>query len=431
MLKCRQLAPLWFLLALVTAAHTADERRPENWIRSHAIRLQSVEAGQGFDDMQPLAGVVGDARLVALGEATHGTREFFQLKHRMVEFLARQKGFTIFSIEANMPEAYRLNDFVLKGEGDPKQLIEGMYFWTWDTEEFLKMILWMREFNRQGKGRIEFTGFDMQNPKLAMKTVQSFVGTNDKAFEATVEPIYEEVMQRTKQAWSDEESPSQKQSDHLMAGKCRQVMEHLDQNRSSFLQAGLEVKTVDWAIQNARIVMQYALLRGGEQSRDQSMAENVEWIADDNPGAKIVLWAANGHVRYAPFPDFNPMGRYLRERFGRGIVSFGFSFNEGSFRAVETGRIPREFTVKPLPKGSLDRTLASVGIPLFALDLRDLPKDGPVARWYAKPHPMRNIGGVYSEKRADSPDPIASTSWPQAFDVIVFVDRTTATHGNP
>ncbi len=431
MSRLRQFAPIWLLLALVATAHTASDRRPEDWIRFHAIRLQSVEAGHGFADMQPLAGVVDDAKIVALGEATHGTREFFQLKHRMVEFLASQEGFTIFSIEANMPEAYRLNDFVLKGEGDPKQLLKGMYFWTWDTDEFLKMVLWMREFNRQGKGRIEFTGFDMQNPKLAMKTVQSFVASNDKSYETTLEPVYDEVTQRTKQSWSDEESPRQKQSDDLLAAKCRNVMEHLNQDRATFLQIGLQAESVDWTVQNARMVLQYVLLRSGEQSRDQSMAENVEWIADHNPGAKMVLWAANGHVRYAPFPDFNPMGWYLRQKCGKGMVSFGFSFNQGSFRAIETGRIPREFTVKPLPTGSLDRTLAAAGIPLFALDLRDLPKDGPVARWFAKPHDMRNIGGVYSDKGGDSPDPIASTAWPDAFDVIVFVDKTTASHGNP
>ncbi|MGO9126637.1 MAG: erythromycin esterase family protein [Terriglobales bacterium] len=381
--------------------------------------------------MRPLARIVGDARIVALGEATHGTREFFQLKHRMVEFLASQKGFTIFSIEANMPEAYRLNDFVLRGEGDPKQLLKGMYFWTWDTDEFLNMVLWMRDYNRQGKGRIEFTGFDMQNPKLAMKTVQSFVASNDKSYETTLDPVYDEVTQRTKQPWSDEESPSQKESDHLLAAKCRDVMEHLNQNRASFLQTGLQAENVDWTVQNARMVLQYVQLRSGEQSRDQSMAENVEWIADHSPGAKIILWAANGHVRYAPFPDFNPMGRYLHERFGKGIVSFGFSFNQGSFRAIESGRIPREFTVKPLPEDSLDRTLASAGIPLFVLDLRDLPKDGPVARWFAEPHDMRNIGGVYSENGANAPDPIARTVWPEAFDVIVFVEKTTASHGNP
>src|SRR4051794_36917843 len=70
----------------------------QDWIKSQAIPLSTPEAGHGFKDMQPLKKVVGDARIVSLGEATHGTREFFQLKHRMMEFLAGEMGFTIFSI---------------------------------------------------------------------------------------------------------------------------------------------------------------------------------------------------------------------------------------------------------------------------------------------------------------------------------------------
>ena len=134
------------------------------WVRLNAIRLTTVEAGHGFDDLQPLKRIIGTARMVTLGEATHGSREFFQLKHRLLEFFATEMGFTIFSIEANMPEAYRLNDYVLNGVGDPAQLLRGMYFWTWDTEEVLDMIRWMREFNKAGKGRVQFTGFDMQFP---------------------------------------------------------------------------------------------------------------------------------------------------------------------------------------------------------------------------------------------------------------------------
>src|SRR6476620_4385532 len=146
---------------------SAGDRPAVAWIRTHATPLTTVEAGHGFVDMQPLKQAVGDARIVALGEATHGTREFFQLKHRMIEFLASQKGFTIFSIEANMPEAYRLNDFVLTGKGDPRELLKGMYFWTWNTQEVLELILWMREFNKSGKGPIEFTGFDMQTATVS------------------------------------------------------------------------------------------------------------------------------------------------------------------------------------------------------------------------------------------------------------------------
>jgi erythromycin esterase-like protein len=165
--------------AVVLSAQTRQEAAVAEWVRSTAIRLQTVEAGHGFADLQPLKRVVGNARIVSLGEATHGTREFFQLKHRLFEFLATEMGFTIFSIEANLPEAYRLNDYVLRGVGDPRQLLRGMYFWTWDTEEVLDMILWMRAFNASGRGRVQFTGFDMQTPIVAMEIVRAFVTRYD------------------------------------------------------------------------------------------------------------------------------------------------------------------------------------------------------------------------------------------------------------
>ena len=105
----------------------------KNWLAKNAIRLKGAEAGQGFEDMQPLKTVIGASRLVALGEATHGTREFFRLKHRMLEFLVTEMGFTVFGIEATMPEAFDVNEFVLTGKGDPARALAGMYFWTWDT----------------------------------------------------------------------------------------------------------------------------------------------------------------------------------------------------------------------------------------------------------------------------------------------------------
>src|SRR6185436_16689905 len=105
---------------------------------------------------------------------------------RMLEFLATQMGFTIFSIEANMPEAYRLNEYVLNGTGDPAQLLRGTYFWTWNTEEVLDMIKWMREFNASGKGRVQFTGFDMQTTTVAAEIVRAYVQRADSAYEPTV-----------------------------------------------------------------------------------------------------------------------------------------------------------------------------------------------------------------------------------------------------
>ena len=88
-------------LLTVTMLHAQQADPVIDWIRNHAVPLKTPEAGNGFDDMRPLKKLIGKARIVSLGEATHGSREFFQLKHRMLEFLASEMGFSIFSIEAN------------------------------------------------------------------------------------------------------------------------------------------------------------------------------------------------------------------------------------------------------------------------------------------------------------------------------------------
>jgi erythromycin esterase-like protein len=168
-------AALLTVLAAVAWAAGDSDPQAVAWLRSHAVALETTEPGQGFDDLGPLKAMIGDARIVALGEATHGTREFFRMKHRLTEYLAAEMGFTIFSIEANMPEAYRINDWVLGAEGDPEVLVGGMYFWTWNTEEVLDMVRWMRRFNAGGGGRIEFTGFDVQTPHVALQIVRDFV----------------------------------------------------------------------------------------------------------------------------------------------------------------------------------------------------------------------------------------------------------------
>jgi len=188
---------LAFALTLPVATTLAQSGAPTPaqlaWLKANAIEIKSVDAGTGFVDLPKLKGAIGDARIVSLGEATHGTREIFQMKHRLIEFLASELGFTIFSIEANMPEAYRLNDYVLHGTGDPKALLQGMYFWTWNTEEVLAMIEWMRQFNAAGKGRIQFTGFDMQTIRVAVGIVDEFLRKVDADYAADVRAVFQDA----------------------------------------------------------------------------------------------------------------------------------------------------------------------------------------------------------------------------------------------
>jgi len=206
------------------------------------------------------------------------------------------------------------------------------------------------------------------------------------------------------------------------------VVRHLEESRDAFAKKGAAARDIEWVIQNARVVLQCMQLRTNEVARDRSMADNIKWILDQNPGAKVVLWAHNGHVATTA-AGYVPMGASLRKFFGQQMVVFGFAFNQGSFRAVELGKGLHVFTVAPAPPGSLDATFAATGIPLFALDLRDAPKSGPVATWLSQSHNTRSIGAVYSEDSAAKF--LLDVNAPQSFDVMLFVDKTTAARGNP
>ena len=124
-----------------------DGREILQWISQHEIPIRTIEPGSPTDDLQPLAKIIGNARIIGLGESTHGSHEFFRIKHRLLEFLVSRLGFTTFALEASMPECFDINRFVLNGEGDPEKALAGLYFWTWDTKEFLDLILWMRDYN--------------------------------------------------------------------------------------------------------------------------------------------------------------------------------------------------------------------------------------------------------------------------------------------
>lgn len=131
-------------------------------IKKYIYSLRTYEADGGDTrDLNVLDRMIGSSKVVALGEVSHGSSEIFKMKNRIIQYLAANNGFDVFSIEANMPESYKVNDYSVRGEGDPDKLIAGMYFWTWRTEEVLDMVKWMRNFNQPQK-RIEFTGFDMQ-----------------------------------------------------------------------------------------------------------------------------------------------------------------------------------------------------------------------------------------------------------------------------
>jgi erythromycin esterase len=420
-------------------AYQTNEREKiaavKKWLATHAIPLRTVEAENGFTDMQPLKKLVGAARLVALGEATHGTREFFQLKHRMLEFLVSEMGFTIFGIEATMPEAFDINEYVLTGKGDPAKALAGLYFWTWDTEEVLEMIRWMRRYNEEPhhNRKVKFYGFDMQFVPRAALTARAYLRQVDPEQSAAFEERFALLINPFT---APDLANLAKEKKEEMASAAAALVARFDERKQDYSQ---RTGASAWAIarQHAKILAQNLELQKSIETsfavRDRAMAENIQWILEhEGPGTKMVVWAHNGHVAIQPFGNVPSMGVHLRKMFGSDLMVFGFAFNQGSFQAMEMP-FPSEkglhsFTVGPAPEGSLDAILAAAGLSLAAIDLRAVPKDGPVAEWFSVDHATRNIGAGYAEQYAASF--LAPQTVPRFYDALFFVEKTSSARSN-
>lgn len=436
---------------VATTADTTAVEAARQWIAEHAIPLASVEAESGLQDLGPLREALADVRIVGMGEATHGTREIFQFKHRLLEFLVKEMGFTLFAIEASFPAALNVNRYVLYGEGDPAAALASMGFWTWDTEEVSAMIEWMREYNQTvpEARKVRFLGFDLQYIDGSLDAVEDYIGRLTPDYLETAGASLAHVrIDPFEIAGLSQADPAAKRA---IAGGLEAVLGFLVLHEESLVQQSSRAE-FDMVLQHARIAAQFYDAYSkpvfdpdnpaatGAALRDVYMARNAEWILETAyPGAKVALWAHNGHVSRDVYGGAIPaMGYYLKRRYGEAYYALGFDFDQGSFQARHLDpELPdsaygvlQEFTVGPAPEGSAAWAFASAGVGDFFLDLRNVPARGEVRTFFSTPMPMASIGAGFSEAAA-------TQQWRAVlapldhFDGLVFLGSTTRARPNP
>ena len=400
-----------------------------SWMVANAIPLDRVDPEAPVDDLEPLRDVFAGARIVALGEATHGTREFSLLKHRLVRFLVQEMGFDGVALEAPWAEANRLNEYVLTGAGDPEELLSGLYLWPWNTREVLDVIEWLRGHNRDATDPVHFFGLDMQFPGMAIQNVKAFVSGVDPASL----PIVDSDLACLERFANDPSGrfPSPEYADQpreAYRDPCRQSLDDvhafLGSREAEYTQAS-SADEFDHALQSARITIQFedhvsSLTR---YKRDLYMAENATWLLNRiGPDGKLVLWAHNFHV--ANMPVF--MGEALKDRYGDDVVLVGFNFFQGGFNAGPPGTAtilgqPEPHSVTgPVPY-AYGHYFNAAGLPRFALYLRGL--DGSSPGWLPGPRALRAIGSGFDP--TDPDDYFYASRLPEEFDLIVYVHDST------
>ena len=450
---------LVFAAALaVGPARAADQKEPvpvkwskdeikavTGWLKERAIPLVSVQAGAGFDDLRPLKAILKDVRVVGLGESTHGTREFFQFKHRMLEFLVQEMGYTVFAIEASYPACWNINDYVLTGKGDPAAALASQGFWTWDTNEVADMISWMREYNKTATEdrKVRFLGYDIQHLGRVMTVVTAYLERLDRnavpMAKAALEPMIDMKRIMALQSAGPEERTKIKASyDGFLA--------FMAFNRTPYVR-GSSAGEYEEVMQHIKVVGQFfngysatptAPEEAARLSRDFYMADNIwQLMQTFGPETKMAVWAHNGHVARGDLFGMPAMGGYLKQFFGDAYYALGFAFNKGAFQSCDMdsarnsseGCILTEFTVGDAPEGSIDGFMARPGIPNYVIDVKWAPKNPTVAKWLKTEMPMRSIGSGYSVK--DPGSFFAPTRIDANYDGLVFFGTTRRALPNP
>ncbi|HEX9990951.1 MAG TPA: erythromycin esterase family protein [Chloroflexia bacterium] len=394
------------------------------WLREHAVPLNTTEPNDDFSDLMHLKQFIGSARIVSLGEATHGGREFFTMKHRLLRFLVKEMGFTLFGMEEGWAESLSASDYVEEGKGSAEEAVNNFLAWPWQTQEVIDMLRWMRGYN-EGRGsapEISFQGFDMQEPGGAMSVVIAYLQRVDA-------PAGERAAARYRCLGSLFDYPSMPQE---AKAQCRaglqQVHDELAAHRGPY-EAASSAQAFTQAQFAARIVLQAEELfskSDNYQVRDRYMAENLAWLLEQRgPDAKAVVWGHNGHVGTAQYAghEYPSMGMHLRQKYGDAMRVIGFEFNGGSFNAT-SGRLGVN-TVAAAPEGSYGQYFHSADIPLFFLDLRGIRRGSDATDWLVGPRRIWDIG-----HRFYPADPLLATaevSLPQTFDGVIFVDMITPT----
>jgi erythromycin esterase len=393
---------------------------------AHALR--TTEPYGHLGDLRPLDAMIADAAVVGIGEATHNSREFLTMKHRMFRYLVQEKDFSTFSLETGWSGGVRLNEYVLHGRGDLSQIMreefQGAYQF-WHTAEYRDLIEWMRQYNARHGTRLQFMGNDLgyAGPEL-FDRVTGYVRTNHPTLLGQFADAYRGLRPTTDAGtWMSTYPGLPLAQRQATAAKARQALDAL-------VAANAGTEQHAWMVQHARAISQVATayafdlddparIPDAMRYRDQVMAENTIWWQKQT-GAKILLSAHNAHVGYVPAdPDRYPkvQGAFLRERLGARYVSVGFTFHHGSFNAQDENDEMGRFTVGPPPAGGNEHTLDKVAPRDYLLDMRGAP---PAARaWLQQARPTRSIGTGW-------PEPEKTIALASTYDILIHLHRIRA-----
>ena len=405
-----------------------------------AMIAAAAEPFEGIDgaDLEPLLERVGDARLVLLGEATHGTSEFYRMRARITRELVERKGFTVVAVEADWPDAARIDHWVRDLEHPAPDWIAFTRFptWMWRNHEVRELVEWLRERNRgvAVERRVGFYGLDLYSLHTSIAAVLSYLEEVDTDTAAVARTRYGCLA-----PWGSDPSSygyaaltrQYRSCEPEVVGMLRDLLD----KRLRYV--GADGERYFDAVQNARLVTDaeryYRLMYyGGVESwnhRDTHMFDTLRHILEARgAGSKAVVWAHNSHLGNARATEMSArgelnIGQLCREVFGSGVHAVGFGTDRGTVAAAsDWGGAMEIKRVRPSEARSYERLCHESGVSRFLLALRE---EGPLRAALMEPRLERAIGVIYRPETELASHYFAA-HLPAQFDEWIWFDESRA-----
>lgn len=411
-----------------------------------AIREHSSPLMGPNEDDRPLFDLIGDSKLVLIGEASHGTHEFYRTRAHITKRLIQEKGFTAVAAEADWPDAHRVNRYA-SGRGEDKSAAEALNnfrrfpAWMWRNNDVLEFVTWLREYNDslpKSSHKAGFYGMDLYSFHSSSRAVLNYLDRVDPEAARRARFRYGcfEQFGEDIQAYGYAATfgMSKKCEDEVVA----QLVEMSRRAAELASRDGrLDPDEFFIAEQNARLVKNaeryYCAMFSGRVSswnlRDHHMAETLDQLISHlGPSSKIVVWAHNSHLGDARATELSRqgelnVGQLAREKYGNSATLIGFTTHAGTVTAASNWDGPAEMKqVRPALSDSFEALFHATYVPEFLLVLRG----------------NRFLSGILNQERLERA--IGVVYVPQServshyflarladqFDAVIHIDQTTA-----
>lgn len=411
------------------------------------IRAAAHPLQRSASDFDPLLERIGDASVVLLGEASHGTHEFYGARAELTRRLIEEKGFDAVAVEADWPDAYRANRYV-RGAGDDPDAeralsgFERFPAWMWRNTDVVDFIGWLRDYNDalvRGRPRVGFYGLDLYAMYASIAAVVEYLESVDSALAADARRRYA--------CFEEFGGDSQAYGYAAHIGMMQACEDEAVQQLTALRQRAADLSRRDggvpedeffYAEQNARLVVNaeayYRSMFSGRaiswNLRDRHMTETLaalrRHLAQKGQQARIVVWAHNSHLGDARATEMGAggelnVGQMVREAWPQDCVLVGFTTDHGTVTAASDWDAPAERKrVRPALDGSYEALFHATGIDRFLLLLDDARLSG-----LDEPRLERAIGVIY-RPQTERVSHYFRAHLRQQFDAVIHFDRTRA-----